>query len=58
VVQWQESPPGGGWTDVSGATSTTLTLSSPQNYPSATQFRAVFTNLAGSAASDPATLQG
>jgi predicted alpha-1,2-mannosidase len=58
AVQWQASPPGGDWTDVSGATSTTLTLSSPQNYPSGTQFRAVFTNLAGSAASDPATLHG
>jgi predicted alpha-1,2-mannosidase len=57
VVQWQTSPPGGDWSDVSGATSTTLTLTSPQDQPDGTQFRAIFTNLAGEATTDPATLR-
>jgi hypothetical protein len=57
AVRWQASPSGGNWADVSGATSTTLTLTSPQDYPDGTRFRAVFTNLAGEAATDPATLR-
>jgi predicted alpha-1,2-mannosidase len=55
VVQWQAMPPRGAWSDLSGATDPTLTVSTQSN-PSGTQFRAVFANLAGSATSDPATL--
>jgi hypothetical protein len=55
MVQWQAMAPGGAWSDVSGATVPTLTVSA-QNYPDGTLFRAVFTNLAGSATSDPASL--
>jgi predicted alpha-1,2-mannosidase len=57
AVQWQSMAPAADWTDVTGATSNTLTLSNPGGYPVGTQFRAVFTNLAGSATSDPAALQ-
>ncbi|GAA4588324.1 hypothetical protein GCM10023194_39660 [Planotetraspora phitsanulokensis] len=57
AVRWQASLPGGNWADVSGATGTTLTVTSPQDYPAGTQFRAIFTNLAGEAATDPATLR-
>lgn len=56
LVQWQSMAPGGNWTDVTGGTSNTLTVNA-SDYSVGTQFRAVFTNLAGEATSDPATLQ-
>ncbi|HEY2041918.1 MAG TPA: GH92 family glycosyl hydrolase [Jatrophihabitans sp.] len=56
VVQWQAKAPGGDWSAVSGATDTTLTLANPRGYTDGTQFRAAFSNLAGGAFSDPATL--
>src|SRR5690606_513427 len=43
TVQWQSNT-GTGWVDVSGATSTTLTLASVTHAMSDTQYRAVFTN--------------
>src|SRR5262249_46401936 len=57
LVQWQSMASGGDWANIDGATSGTLTVNA-SSYPVGTQFRAVFTNLAGSATSDPATLQG
>ena len=56
VVQWQSMAPGADWTNIDAATSGTLTVNA-SSYPAGSQFRAVFTNLAGSAASNPATLQ-
>jgi hypothetical protein len=56
LVQWQSEPAGGTWADVSGATSTTLAVSSPQATDDGSQYRAVFVNAAGSSTSDPATL--
>jgi hypothetical protein len=56
TVQWQVSSNGGGtFSDVAGATSTTLgfTTAASQN---GNQYRAVFTNSAGSAATTAATL--
>jgi predicted alpha-1,2-mannosidase len=58
VVQWQAKTPGGDWTDVTGATGATMTLTDPQGQADGTQFRAGFANLAGTAYSDPATLHG
>jgi hypothetical protein len=57
LVHWQSLTADGSWTDVSGATGSTLTLPQPLTYPVGTQFRAVFANLSGSATSDPATLR-
>jgi beta-glucosidase len=56
LVQWQTEPLGGVWTDVPGATTTTLTVNAPPVSADGTQYRAVFTNLAGSSTTDPATL--
>jgi predicted alpha-1,2-mannosidase len=56
LVQWQVETPGGMWTDLAGATHDSLTLDRPGDYPSGTQFRARFTNLAGVALSGAATL--
>jgi hypothetical protein len=56
AVQWQVSTNGGGsYTNVPGATSGTLSFSSAVAQ-SGNRYRAVFTNSAGSATSDPATL--
>lgn len=55
TVQWQSSPDGNTWTDITGATSATLSFAA-QSADNAKQYRAVFTNLAGSAASNAATL--
>jgi hypothetical protein len=56
-VQWQISTDGGStWANISGATSTTLTVpgvTPPQN---GNQYRAVFSSVAGTATSNPATL--
>jgi uncharacterized repeat protein (TIGR01451 family) len=57
TVQWQASTNSGAtWTDISGATSTTLTHESVSLGMSGYQYRAVFTNPAGSATSNSATL--
>jgi predicted alpha-1,2-mannosidase len=57
VVQWQSLPPGGtDWVDVSGATSATLTVAGVTAGADGTQYRAVFTNLAGTNTSNAATL--
>ena len=55
TVQWQVSTSGGAFSNVSGATSTTLsfTTASSQN---GNQYQAVFTNSAGSATTTAATL--
>ncbi|HEY3103813.1 MAG TPA: kelch repeat-containing protein, partial [Pyrinomonadaceae bacterium] len=44
TVQWQSSPNGTTWTDIGGATNTTLTINSPTVSLSGNQYRAVFTN--------------
>ena len=60
TVQWQVSTNGGStWANVSGATSTTLTLTKPLVSQSLNQYRAVFTNDCGgtkTATSNAATL--
>jgi hypothetical protein len=56
TIQWQQLPPGGNWTDVpvnGGSPSYSITTSLAEN---GYEYRAVFTNSAGSASSDPATL--
>ncbi|GAA4167864.1 beta strand repeat-containing protein [Gryllotalpicola koreensis] len=55
AVRWQRSDDGTSWADVPGATSATLSFASAAADDGA-QFRAVFTNAAGSAATAPATL--
>jgi len=55
-VQWQSESPGGAWADLPGAITTTLTVSAPPVSADGTQYRAGFTNLAGSTTTDPATL--
>lgn len=56
TVQWQVSTDGGAtWTNISGATVNTLSFTA-QASDSGKQFRAVFTNIAGSANTDAATL--
>jgi hypothetical protein len=57
TVQWQQSTDGGStWSDISGATSGTYTLSSVLASENGFEFRAVFTNAAGSATTNAATL--
>jgi hypothetical protein len=57
AVQWQVSTNGGvTFTDISGAASTTLTLNNVPASMSGNQFRAVFSNSAGSVTSAAATL--
>ena len=56
-VQWQLSTNGGTtWTDISGATSDTYTIFAVPASDNGNQFRAVFTNSAGTATTNPATL--
>jgi len=56
AVQWQYSADGGAtWTDIQGATSTTLAVAITADQDGYL-FRAVFTNTAGSATSTPASL--
>ncbi len=55
-VQWQVSTDGVSFSNVSGATSTTLTLSNVTLAQNGTRYRAVFTNSCGTATSNPATL--
>jgi hypothetical protein len=57
TAQWQISSDGGGsWTPISGATSTSYTIGSATLTQSGDQFRAIFTNQAGSVATSAATL--
>lgn len=57
TVQWQISTnQGQSWSAIQGATSGTLTVSSVTAAMNGTQYRAVFTNSQGSAASNAATL--
>jgi hypothetical protein len=57
TVQWQNSTDGGSiWSDISGATSTTYTITSVTNSDIGSEFRAVFTNGSGSATTNAATL--
>ncbi len=57
TVQWQVSTNGGvTFTDISGATSATLTLNNVPASMNGNQFRAVFSNSAGSVTSTAATL--
>jgi hypothetical protein len=56
-VQWQVSTNGGSsYSDISGATSTTLTVSPTSTSQSGNRYRAVFTNAAGSTTTNAATL--
>jgi hypothetical protein len=55
-VQWESKKGSGSWAPVAGATSTTLDLAKVTTGLSGTQYRAVFSNSAGSAESDAATL--
>lgn len=55
-VQWQVLPNGSGdWADINGANSTTLTFT-PASGDNGNQYRAEFSNAAGTVASNPATL--
>jgi hypothetical protein len=57
TVQWQVSTNGGTtFTNVAGATSTTLSITGVTNAMSGNKYEAVFTNTAGSAATTAATL--
>jgi hypothetical protein len=57
AVQWQVSTDGGNtWSNLSGATSTTLTLNNVTPAMSGTKYEAVFTNSAGSVVTSAATL--
>lgn len=57
AVQWQASSDGGAtWTDVTGATSASLTLGPTTPAQSGYRYRATFSNAAGSADSAAATL--
>lgn len=57
TVQWQQSTDlGTTWTNVSGATSTTLTLATVSNTMDGYKYRAVFTNAQGSVTSSSASL--
>jgi len=56
TVQWQVSTNGGStWNDIPGATSTTLSFAADAGQ-SGSQYRAVFTNIVGSATTNAATL--
>ena len=56
TVQWQVSTNGGtSWSDISGATNTTYSFTAASG-DNGNQYRAVFTNTAGSATSSAATL--
>ena len=56
TVQWEASPDGGStWSPIAGATSDTLSLTASPG-AAAAEYRAVFTNSSGTAASSPASL--
>jgi hypothetical protein len=54
-VQWQVLAPGGSWTNIGGATATTLSFTA-QPADNQKQYRAIFTNAAGDATTNAATL--
>ena len=57
TVQWEVSTDGGEhWSNIEGATSSKLTIPSTTTAQSGYEYRAVFTNAAGTATSEPATL--
>ena len=56
TYQWQASPDGTSWTDVSGATGATLTQGATAITDNGSRFRGVVSNSAGSATSSAATL--
>lgn len=56
TVQWQVRRTGADWADVPGATSTTLTVPAPTRAQNGEQYRAVFTNAAGTTTSVTAVL--
>jgi hypothetical protein len=57
TAQWQQSTDGGTtWTDIAGATSSTYTITGVPISDNGDEFRAVFTNVAGSATTNAATL--
>jgi alpha-tubulin suppressor-like RCC1 family protein len=56
TVLWQVSTGGGPYTPVSGATSDTLTITATTLSESGNQYEAVFSNGAGTATTNPATL--
>ena len=57
TVQWQVSTDGGStWSNISGATSTTFTLSTTTASENGYEYRAVFTNSLGSATTTAAIL--
>jgi alpha-tubulin suppressor-like RCC1 family protein len=57
TVQWEVSSDGGStWSTVAGATADLLTVSDTKTSENGYQYRAVFTNAAGSATSEAATL--
>lgn len=55
-VQWESRTPSGEWAPIDAATNATLTLNGVTTTQSGTQYRAVFTNSAGSATSSFGTL--
>lgn len=55
-VQWQERIGEGQWRDIDGATEPSLVIDEAELAQSGVEYRAVFTNEAGQAASEPATL--
>lgn len=56
TVQWQLSTDGGSnWSDIGGATSTSYTTPTLTNADDQNQYRAVFTNVVGTATSNAAT---
>ncbi|MFT3877038.1 MAG: hypothetical protein QM708_11545 [Propioniciclava sp.] len=55
-VQWESRTPAGAWAPIAGATGETLRLDGVTTTSSGTQYRAVFTNSAGSVTSAHATL--
>jgi Immunoglobulin I-set domain len=56
TVQWQVSAGGGAFTNLAGATSTTLSIAGTTAAMSGNKYQAVFTNAAGSATTSAATL--
>src|ERR1700722_82110 len=56
TVQWQVSAGGGAFTNVAGATSTTLAIAGTTTAMNGNKYQAVFTNAAGSATTSSATL--
>jgi autotransporter passenger strand-loop-strand repeat protein len=57
TMQWQVSTNGGAtWGNIAGATATTFTVTSTTTSQSGVEYRAVFTNSAGSATTSAATL--